>query len=134
MKVKVTGTVLAYNFTDANKILVEGICRGLGIRFKIIDKEDFDKPIGAMMGFVIPNGKPENSEELKEFSDELMVMNNLRGTFLDQFLKALMTQGAKVTLKAVLTATNQNWYPKDLAAQLMKEYDQIKKMQDKNKE
>ena len=138
MKVKVAGSVLCYNFTSERLMLLEGVCRGLGIRVKNIKKEDFDKPLGAMVGFMNtehspegPDGHKMTEEELMNFEDEFMLLYNLNGTNLDQFLKAMRMAGISVPLKAVLTATNMEWYPAELCGELKKEHEQMQRMNNK---
>ncbi len=124
MKVKTAGTVLAYNLTEEKRVALNTVCRKLGIRLKEVGKEDFDKPIGAMMGFSVGISSEADNSDVS-FADEMLVLYNIAGTNLDKFLKALRAAEVTVTLKAVLTASNQGWLPHELCAELKKEHEQM---------
>lgn len=121
MKVKTAGTVLCYNFENEKLESLETVCRKQGVRVKVVAPADFNKPVGAMMGFNIPDYTGTDYE----FVDEMMVVYNLTGSSLDKFLKALRTAEISVPLKAILTASNQGWIPAALAAELKKEHEQM---------
>lgn len=123
MKVKVTGSVLLYNFDEEKQDALKAVCQKQGIRVKSVLPEEFNKPIGAVMGFDIPDYTGTDYD----FKDEMMVLYNLNGSALDKFLKALRSMEISVPLKAVLTASNQAWIPAALAIELKEEHKQMKK-------
>lgn len=123
MKVKTAGSVLAYNFGKEKLLELETVCRKQGVRVKVVEPIDFNKPVGAMMGFDIPDYTGTDYE----FEDEMMVLYNLAGSALDKFLKALRVAEISVPLKAVLTASNQGWIPAALAAELKEEHEMMRK-------
>lgn len=61
------------------------------------------------------------------FEEELLVLCHVPSQFMNLFLQDLRRQGAPVSLKAVLTETNQSWCPKELARELAAERDAIQK-------
>ena len=123
MKVKTAGSILAYNFEKEKLLALETVCRKQGVRVKVVEPADFNKPVGAMMGFDIPAYTGTDYE----FGDEMMVLYNLAGSALDKFLKALRAAEISVPLKAVLTASNQGWIPAALAAELKEEHEMMRK-------
>lgn len=123
MKVKAAGSVLAYNFEKEKLSALEAVCRKQGVRVKVVEPTDFNKPVGAMMGFDVPDYAGTDYE----FEDEMMVLYNIAGSALDKFLKALRTAEISVPLKAVLTASNQGWIPAALAAELKEEHEMMRK-------
>lgn len=123
MKVKVAGSVLCYNFENEKLEALETVCRKQGVRVKMVEPTDFNKPVGAMMGFDVSDYTGTDCE----FKDEMMVLYNLTGSALDKFLKALRAADISVPLKAVLTASNQGWIPAALAAELKEEHEQMNK-------
>lgn len=130
MKVKTTGTVLSYNLTEQKMSSLEAVCRKLGIRIKSVPKDDFAKPIGALMGFTIETGEElDVCAKSVDFDDEMLVLYNITGTGLDKFLKAIKQAEATVVLKAILTADNQSWLPCKLCEELKKEHEQMSGMQ-----
>ena len=125
MKVKTAGTVIVYNFEGEKLAAMEIICRKQSIRVKSVSSADFNRPVGAMIGFDLPDYTGTDYE----FDDEMMVLYNLSGSSLDKFLKALRNADVSVPLKAVLTASNQGWIPAALAAELKEEHEQMSKTQ-----
>lgn len=123
MKVKVTGSVILYNFDEEKRDALETVCQKQGIRIKSVLPEEFNKPIGAVMGFDIP----DYSGTDYDFKDEMMVLYNLNGSALDKFLKVLRSMEISIPLKAVLTASNHAWIPAVLATELKEEHKRMKK-------
>ncbi len=125
MKVKVTGSVLCYNFENDKYSKLSAICKKYGIKIRMVEKEEFNLTVGQMMGF--SNSEPMNPDFDIEFDDEMMILYNIVGSNLDKFLKAVKEQGISVPYKAVLTAANQRWFPAELVKELAKEHEKLKK-------
>ncbi len=123
MKVKTAGTVLCYNFENEKLSALETICRKQGVRVKVVEPADFNKPVGAMMGFDVADYTGTDYE----FQDEILVIYNLNSSALDKFLKSLRAAEISVPLKAVLTSSNKGWLPAALAAELREEHEQMSK-------
>lgn len=124
MKIKVTGSVLCYNFSEEKFETVYTVCKQEGIKVRRAEPCDFAKPVGQAMGFLnvdIRGGAKE--EETKTFSDEMMVLANISGTSLNTFLKKLRELGVYIPLKATLTATNMSWLPAQLCEELKREHE-----------
>ena len=129
MKVRTVGTVICYNFSEEKYSLTDNVCRKLGIRIKRPIKTAFSETVGNMAGLVYDLNSDEPLHELPDestsFEEEMMVMHNISGTSLDKFLKSLRDSGVDVPLKAVVTDTNKNWLPKDLAKEISKEHEML---------
>ena len=129
MKVRTVGTVICYNFSEEKYLLIDTVCRKLGIRIKRPTKAAFSETVGSVAGLVYDLNPDEPLHEIPDestsFEEEMMVMHNISGTSLDKFLKSLRASGVDVPLKAVVTDTNKNWLPKDLAKEISKEHEML---------
>lgn len=99
-------TILMYNIRDAkrkNKIM--SFCVMNGIKGKVIGKELYREPLCVLL-----DGDNIAAQEIVEddFSEEMLILCNL-GAKLDRLLQFLRKEKVMIPLKAVLTATNQNW-------------------------
>ena len=134
-------TVLLYNFTDKRRRnKVNTFCAMHGIRVRTVEKEQYGKPVLALVdkeaeilfaeaenGFSASDGeKPE--EELKkeqaDFTDEMLVMCQV-GSKMNTLLSYLRKEKVIVPLKAVLTPTNQFWDSVELYWEIRKEHEQM---------
>lgn len=126
MKIRVTGSVLCYNFSEEKFETVYTVCKQEGIKIRRAEPCDFAKTVGQAMGFLnvdIHSGAKE--EETKTFSDEMMVLANISGTSLNTFLKKLRELGVYIPFKATLTATNMSWLPAQLCEELKREHEMM---------
>lgn len=126
MKIRVTGSVLCYNFSEEKFGTVYTVCKQEGIKVRRAEPCDFAKTVGQAMGFLnvdIRSGAKE--EETKTFSDEMMVLANISGTSLNTFLKKLRELGVYLPFKATLTATNMSWLPAQLCEELKREHEMM---------
>lgn len=121
MKVKAVGTVLCFNFSEEKYKALEAICRKQGHRIKVIVPSDWGYPLGQLAGFAPKSSVGEEAAEEHAFSDELMVLYNFPGTTLDKLLNACRINKLDIPYKAILTATNADWYPDAMAEQMKKE-------------
>jgi hypothetical protein len=121
-------SVLLFNFTDKSR--VHKITRALlplGIRIKIISKEDYLQPLGYLAG-VREIASVEEKYDGEDFKDEMLLMAGITGTMVDQVLLALRKSGVgRINYKAVLTLTNQYWNAVQLYQELAKEHEMVTK-------
>lgn len=114
---------------DGKSLLVENLCGSLGIhyirlmerdRYRIIKEITVNIENGVMPlngDFVIANAQKAGAA-----NQEILLFSNLTENKLDEFLSAYKTAGIEpVSLKAVVTPTNENWTIEQLAEELMKE-------------
>ncbi len=126
MKIKVTGSVLCYNFSEEKFETVYAVCKHEGIKIRRAESCDFAKTVGQAMGFLNAGIHGDvKEEETKTFSDEMMVLANISGTSLNTFLKKLRELGVYIPLKATLTAANMSWLPAQLCEELKKEHEMM---------
>lgn len=121
-------TVLLYNFTDKKRALkVKQALLPLGIKLKPVQKEDYLKPLEAL----INRGAEEAEEALQTeaydgpgFSDEMLLMAGFTSGRIDILIQALRKWGVgKVNYKAVLTDTNRYWDSLKLYEEIRKEHE-----------
>lgn len=134
-------TVLLYNFTDKRRRnKVNTFCAMHGIRARTVEKEQYGKPVLALVdkeaeilfaeaenGFSASDGE-KLEEGLKEaqtdFTDEMLVMCQV-GSKMNALLSYLRKEKVIVPLKAVLTPTNQFWDSVELYREIRKEHEQM---------
>ncbi len=121
-------TILLYNLDSAtirNKI--KFLCIQGGIHIRVIEKEQYDVPIG-MLAFGKKEEmesylRSENAEEKASFDDPMLVFAGFTGTKLNQFLNAMHKQKIpRINLKAMVTEHNVNWDSVTLHEELAKEH------------
>ncbi len=114
--------ILIYNLHDAKRLA--GIKKTLllvGVRFKIVPKEEYLRPIGQIFGVMDKTEiEPYTGDELEE---EMIVMGGLSRSQIDYLLNGFRKNGAgTINIKAILTPTNGDWNAVDLFAELKKEH------------
>ena len=148
MKVKAAGTVLCFNFEEAKFRQLEALCRKQGHRIRAIDPSTYNRTLGELAGFITPKEVSKkfqlNVEEGPQrdaaetvaaaendhaFDEELMVIYNMPGTILDKLLNACKQQKLDIPYKAMLTGTNAEWYPDEMAAQIADEHNRLSRKQ-----
>lgn len=121
-------TVLLYNFTDKKRALkVKQALLPLGIKLKPVQKEDYLKPLEAL----INRGAEEAEGALQAkaydgpgFTDEMLLMAGFTSGRIDILIQALRKWGVgKVNYKAVLTDTNRYWDSLKLYDEIRKEHE-----------
>lgn len=116
-------TVLIYNFQDQKRL--GGVKKTLllmGIKFKMIPKEEYLRPIGQLFGVSERTEiAPYDGEELEQ---EMIVMGGIDRTVMDAMLDGFRKNGVgKIDIKAVLTPTNGSWNAVDLFRELKREHE-----------
>ncbi len=132
-------TVLLYNFTDKRRrTKMNTYCAMNGIRVRTVDKEQYGKPVLALVDKeadvlfgeeqifsddeIRQNG--ERKLEQSDFSEEMLVMCHV-GSKMNGLLDWLRKENVIVPLKAVMTQTNQFWNSLELYCEIKKEHEQM---------
>ena len=128
-------TVLLYNFTDPNRLAkVQQALLPLGFRLRIVRKEDYKKPVGALAGVKGMEdeaaAEPSGGEGARggeiDFSDEMAVMAGVTSAQVDAFIRALRRNGGgRIDYKAVLTPYNKNWDSVRLYREIRREHESM---------
>ena len=122
-------TVLLYNFNDKDRLMkIRQALLPLGFRLRVVDREDFYKPLGTLAGVKGMEGLTETGnpgDGLREdFEDEMAVLAGLTSSQVDAFIKALRKKGVgRIDYKAVLTPVNKDWDSVHLYHEIKKEHE-----------
>jgi hypothetical protein len=116
--------VLLYNIEEKQiQKKYQMLCLRLGIRVKMVAKEQFLEPVGALSG---AREVPLKNEvyEGEGFTDPMMVLKIYSNQKLDQLLTGIRKEGIpKIDYKAVLTEYNKEWNSLQLYEELKKEHE-----------
>lgn len=116
--------ILAFNLDARATAVLQKLCDALKLRLKVVPKEGFSLPLGAMVGIPV-SASPAASEN---FDEPMLVMCNLDEAQFNGFLQALRLSAIpRIDLKAVLTPTNVAWNACQLYAELCRERDAFRK-------
>ena len=124
-------TVLCYNLKDTKKgKKVTMIFGYLGYRVRHVEKKEYLKPIGILVGM---DEEKEVSADYEGagFDTEMLVMNAATEEMLDKALFLMRKEGVKVDLKAMVTPNNRSWTSLELQEEIAKEH---RYMTEKNRE
>ena len=124
-------TVLCYNLTGTKKgKKVTMIFGYLGYRVRHVEKKEYLKPIGILVGM---DEEKEVSADYEGagFDTEMLVMNAATEEMLDKALFLMRKEGVKVDLKAMVTPNNRSWTSLELQEEIAKEH---RYMTEKNRE
>ena len=121
--IKVGGeTVLLYNLNNEKGRKIRFLLVRLGMRIRVIEKEDYGKPLGVLAGMKDVTLENENAP-VEDFDDEMMVLYRFSDKRLDAFLQGMRKEGIeRVDLKAVLTPTNCRWNSWQLFQEIQEEH------------
>lgn len=116
-------TVLLFNIKDKKRVRdLQMICMSLRIRVRLVKKEEYFQPVGALAGMKEME-ETEKTYDGEELADEMMVFAGVTGSHLDQILFIMRKKGMKrIDYKAVLTDTNCQWTVPELYKELEKEH------------
>lgn len=114
---------------DGKSLLVENLCGSLGIHYiRLMERDRYrtikEITVNIENGVMPLNGDfvIDNAQKAGAANQEILLFSNLTENKLDEFLSAYKTAGIEpVSLKAVVTPTNENWTIEELAEELMKE-------------
>ncbi|MCR1919047.1 DUF3783 domain-containing protein [Frisingicoccus caecimuris] len=121
--IKVGGeTVLLYNLNNEKGRKIRFLLVRLGMRIRVIEKEDYGKPLGVLAGMKDVTLENENAP-VEDFNDEMMVLYRFSDKRLDALLQGMRKEGIeRVDLKAVLTPTNCRWNSWQLFQEIQEEH------------
>ena len=121
--------VLCYNLRSEQIARLRVLCLRLGIRLRIVEREEFALPVGVLAGVAEP---PETLEEIEPLFDPMLVMAHFRPGMLDAFLNEWRrSRIPPVKLKAMLTETNAGWNAVKLYSTIREEHEQMEAMRKK---
>ena len=121
-------TVLLYNFNDPDRLrIIRRYLNRQKINVRIVTPPEFLYPLGYL--FELPGFQPSTQFNLgKNFSDEMMVLNNFSSEQMDAFLAFFREEAIpSVSLKAMLTPVTQHWSSIQLHDELTKEHKMMHK-------
>lgn len=136
-------TVLLYNFNNKERLLaIRQALMPLGFRIRMVEKEDYGKPLGMLAGVKgmeeavesVDSGQPDSGQALaaeagvvgadEGFDDEMAVLAGLTSAQVDAFIKALRKKGVgRIDYKAILTPVNKDWDSVHLYHEIKKEHE-----------
>ena len=121
-------TVLLYNVSDEKSRKLRMLMVRMGMRFRVVDPSDYDKPVGVLAG--IKDATLENPEaEVQVFEDEMMVMRGFSSSRLDAFLQGMRKAGIeRIDYKAIVTPTNMRWNSWQLYLEIKQEHEEMHSM------
>ena len=121
-------TVLLYNIPNDKSRKLRMLMVRMGMRFRVVDPTDYDKPIGLLAG--IKDATLENPEaEVQTFQDEMMIMRGFSSSRLDAFLQGMRKAGIeKINYKAIVTPTNMRWNSWQLYLEIKEEHEEMHSM------
>ena len=121
-------TVLLYNVPDEKSRKLRMLMVRMGMRFRVVDPSDYDKPVGVLAG--IKDATLENPEaEVQAFEDEMMVMRGFSSSRLDAFLQGMRKAGIeRIDYKAIVTPTNMRWNSWQLYLEIKQEHEEMHSM------
>lgn len=121
-------TVLLYNVPDEKSRKLRMLMVRMGMRFRVVDPSDYDKPVGVLAG--IKDATLENPEaEVQVFEDEMMVMRGFSSSRLDAFLQGMRKAGIeRIDYKAIVTPTNMRWNSWQLYLEIKQEHEEMHSM------
>ena len=103
-------TLLVYNMQNTSKgKLLKLICMQLGIRVRVVEKEEFLQPIGYLAGLkgVEPSEERFDGEG---FDDEMLILSGFTSNRMDLLFGMFRRQKMeRIALKAVVTEHNWSW-------------------------
>lgn len=115
--------VLLYNFNDPDRLrMIRRYLNRQKVKVRIVTPPEFLHPLGYL--FELPGFQPSTQFNLgKNFSDEMMVLNNFSSEQMDAFLAFFREEAIpSVSLKAMLTPVTQHWSSIQLHDELTKEH------------
>ena len=121
-------TVLLYNIPEEKSRKLRMLMVRMGMRFRIVDPADYDKPVGLLAG--IKDAVLENPEaEVQMFQDEMMIMRGFSSSRLDMFLQGMRKAGIeRIDYKAIVTPTNMRWNSWQLYLEIKEEHEEMHSM------
>ena len=85
-------TVLLYNLNNEKGRKIRFLLVRLGMRIRVVEKEDYGKPLGVLAGMKDVTLEDENAP-VEDFQDEMLVLRGFTDKRLDAFLKGMRKEG-----------------------------------------
>lgn len=131
--------ILCYNLKGTKKGRKLGMLGSfLGFRIKYVEKEEYLKNIGELTGLI--NEKETMDSQISEqqdteaFEEEMIVIQMEDHRMLDKLLFQMRKEKVQISLKAVVTAQNQNWTSEALYKEIKKEHETMMKLEKEKQE
>jgi len=137
--------MLCYNLKGTKKGRKIGMLGSfLGFRVKYVEKEEYSKTIGVLTGLkeevaeeasVEETSGTDNAknEEMTDFEEEMIVMLLADNQTLDKLLFQMRKEKVQISLKAIVTAKNQNWTSTALYKEVKREHESMTKAEQAGK-
>ena len=118
-------TVLLYNMDNEKSRKLKMLMIRMGIRIRMVDKEDYGSPVGILAGLKEITLEDPNAEVM-DFNDEMMILRGFTNARLDLFLQVMRKEGiGRINYKAILTPTNARWNSWQLYQEIKKEHEEM---------
>ena len=118
-----TQMVLAYNFPAKHQAKLRMAAMKLGVRVRPVEKREYLQSLGSFTGQL---GSFESVYDGNGFPDPMLVLCGFSQPMVNAFLSLLKSSRLPaVSLKAVLTETNQGWNSLELHDELQKEHEAL---------
>ena len=116
---KNAGTILIYNCSGEPFSKLKQIFAMLRLRMRVVEPSRYHIPLGELA-----QGKGEPGEEAEPLPEPMLVFCYMPQALLNQVLEVIrVAKLPPISLKAVLTETNQDWNTHQLYEELLKERD-----------
>ena len=118
---KRSGTVLMYNCSGPEFSKLRQIFAMLRLRMRPVEPDKYHLSLRELA-----NGEGEAAQEEEPIAEAMLVFCGLGDAFLQQVLEVIrLAKLPPIPLKAVLTATNQDWTTRQLREELLREREAI---------
>ena len=115
--------ILMFNIESKKAAGIKLLCSGLGIGYHEVDRTEYGKPIGVLLGIAENDGTKPDSD----FDEEMLYLVDIGGDLLNALLYDLRRRKLGVGLKAVMTDTNIGFTSYELYRELSAEREAIQK-------
>lgn len=125
-------------------VIFQMLFEQMGIKLHLLEKEDFQKPLGEFLGIELEEGEdklvaakkvPPVPEDKEDIEESIFVFVGFTRQRLQAFLQIMKEVEAPVVpLKAMLTKINRYWTPMELYMEIAEERDYFLKYQTKKPE
>jgi hypothetical protein len=114
--------ILAYGFVGERLETLLGIAKENHIKVRQVMPSEVDNKPPSLL-----NTSPLILEEYPSNCEEVIILAHFRSSSMEKFVDSLNSRDFNVSLKALLTPTNQTWTFKTLMEKLKNEYDRLSK-------
>jgi hypothetical protein len=114
--------ILAYGFVGERLETLLGIAKENHIKVRQVMPSEVDNKPPSLL-----NTSPLILEEYPSNCEEVIILAHFSSSSMEKFVDSLNSRDFNVSLKALLTPTNQTWTFKTLMEKLKNEYDRLSK-------